>query len=249
MKFIKRRKITTLFIFALILLGFNKNPILKYIGDETFGGCCYDIGIAKVSYIMMRWHLPVIRLPSGQQITNGKPPQWANHQLARIAFVSGDFPTAIERIDEEIASYPDNIKAYYIKGLILGFTANDHEAIEVFEYYTSQTSTWAGHNDLAWLYFKIGDYKSSLATIDKVYSTYKNNIWISNTRAIDLYNLARYKEAKLQIDHTAELYKSMTPESWGASYPGNDPSIYNEGYKQMAMSIEANKKLIYSKLK
>ncbi len=240
--FIKRYKMvvlyTFIFIFGVILLGFNKNPILKYIGDETFGGCCYNIKIAKASYTMMRWHW-----------STNKPPQWANHQLARIAFVSGDFPVAMKHIDEEIANYPDNLNAYYIKGLILGFTANSNEAIKTFEYYTSKTWTWAGHNDLAWLYFKIGDYENALRTIDKIYAQYPNNIWILNTRAISLYNLKRYKEAKIDIDNAIKNYKTFTPERWGASYPGNDPSIYSEGYAQMGKSLEANKILIYGALK
>ena len=253
MKFTKRYKIVVLyifiFIFGIILLGFNKNPILKYVGDEAFGGCCYNIKIAKAAYTAMSWPMPMITLPSGQQITNGKSPQWANHQLARIAFVSGDFPKAMKHIDEEIGNYPDNLNAYYIKGLILGFTANNHEAIEVFKYYTSKTSTWAGHNDLAWLYFKIGDYTNTLQIIDKIKDYYPNNIWILNTRAISLYNLKRYKEAKIDIDNALINYKTFTPELWGASYPGNDPSIYSEGYEQMGKSLEANKALIYEALK
>lgn len=242
MKFTKRHKIvvlyTSIFIFGMILLGFNKNPILKYIGDETFGGCCYNIKIAKTSYTVMSWHP-----------WSTKPPQWANHQLARIAFVSGDFPTAMKHIDEEISNYPDNLNAYYIKGLILGFTANSNEAIKTFEYYTSKRITWAGHNDLAWLYFKIGDYENALKTIDKIYIQYQNNIWILNTRAISLYNLKRYKEAKIDIDNALANYKTFTPEQWGAAYPGNNPHIYSEGYEQMGKSLEANKKLIYEALK
>lgn len=254
MKFIKihRRLIIGIvipIIFLLTLIGFNKNPVLKYIGDQTFGGCCYNLTIAKAAYTAMSWRLPMITLPNGKQITNDKPPQWANHQLARIDFVSGDFPSAMKHINEELANYPDNLNAYYIKGLILGFTANTHEAIQVFEYYTSKTSTWAGHNDLAWLYFKIGDYKNAFKTIDKIHKQNPNNIWVLNTRAISLYNLKRYKEAKIDIDNALANYKTFTPERWGASYPGNDPSIYSEGYEQMGKSLEANKTLIYEALK
>ena len=233
---------------------FYKNSILKYIGDETFGGCCYNLTIAKASYTILSWHLPEIIIPLGEasssilRISYGKPSEWANHQLARIAFVSGDQNTALDYINKEIEYYPDNMNAYYMKGLILGFMNNDHMAIETFKYYTSKTHTWAGHNDLAWLQFKIGDYQGAFDTIDKVYKDNPNNIWVLNTRAIALYNLKRYKEAQADIDNALRNYKTFTPERWGASYPGNNPKIYDEGYAQMGKSLDDNRGLIYTAL-
>ncbi len=244
-KNITKSKYLYLPLCIILLISIFKNPILKYLGYQTFGGCCYNLTIAKASYTLMSWHLPAITLPGGKQITNGKPPQWANHQLARIDFVSGQQDRALELINRELKYYPDNLNAYYIKGLILGFAGNNYEAIEAFKYYTSKTRTWAGHNDLAWLYFKIGDYENALKTIDKIYAQYQNNIWILNTRAMSLYNLKRYKEAKIDIDNALVNYQTFTAERWGASYPGNDPRIYSEGYAQMGKSLEANKELIY----
>ena len=209
----------------------NKDAILRRIGYETFGGCCYNLTIAKWTYTTLA--------------NNDKVSQWANHQLARIYFVEGDYNTALLYIDNEIALYPDNLNAYYIKGLIYGFMNNNHDAIEVFKYYTSQTHTWAGHNDLAWLQFKIGDYQGALDTVDKVIVIHKDNVWLLNTRAIALYNLHRIAEAKIAIDKAKTELIKMTPERWGASYPGNDPSIYREGLAKMRQSVEDNYKLIY----
>ena len=224
----------TFFIFFCILL-YNKDFLLKKVGEATFGGCCYNLTIARAAYTGMVWQ------PFGT-----KPPQWAHHQLARIYFVRGDLDTAITNIELEIRDYPDNLNAYYIKGLILGFMNRNHEAIQVFKYYTSRTHTWAGHNDLAWLQFRIGDYANALATIDKIYKENPNNIWVLNTRAICLHNLHRDKEAKIDIDRAVANLKDMNPARWGSSYPGNDPSIYTEGLEKMKQSVEANKTLIYS---
>lgn len=222
----------------------NKDALLRRIGYETFGGCCYNLTIAKWAYGSM-----VSNHDSDRQETinnTGKDPQWANHQLARIYFVEGDYNTALIYINREIALYPDNLNAYYIKGLIYGFMNNNHDAIETFKYYTSRTHTWAGHNDLAWLQFKIGDYAGALATIDKIKDTYTDNVWVLNTRAIILYNLYRIDEAKNDIDKAQIAIDKMTSERWGSSYPGNDPSIYAEGLIKMKQSIEENHKLIYN---
>ena len=230
------KKIIIVFISLIFVcvLFYNKDSFLKKIGEATFGGCCYNLTVARVAYTAMAW-----------QPFDKKPPRWAHHQLARIYFVRGDFNTALTYIDRETKDYPDNLNAYYIKGLILGFMNNNHEAIDVFKYYTSQTHTWAGHNDLAWLQFRTGDYAGALATIDKVMGTYTDNVWLLNTRAICLHNLNRDKEAKIDIDKAVIHLKDMTPERWGASYPGNDPSVYREGLAQMKKSVEENKKLIY----
>ena len=216
------------------LLASNRDAILRRIGYETFGGCCYNLTIAKWAYTS---------LLSKDDSMSG---QWTNHQLARIYFVQGDYNTALLYIDREIALYPDNLNAYYIKGLIYGFMNDNHDAIETFKYYTSRTHTWAGHNDLAWLQFKIGDYQGALDTIDKVINTYPDNVWILNTRAIALYNLHRIDEAKITISRDKLELTKMTPARWGASYPGNDPSIYTKGLQQMKQSVEDNYKLIYN---
>ncbi len=231
----------------------NKNSILTRIGHETFGGCCYNLTIAKWAYTELSKTNTVKYSISDDKESNNdkkynskfKSPKWANHQLARIYFVQGDYNTALLYIDREIELYPDNLNAYYIKGLIYGFMNNNHEAIEVFKYYTSKTNTWAGHNDLAWLQFKIGDYNAALATIDKVKDIYVDNVWILNSRAIILYNLHRIEEAKKAINKAKIEVGKMTPERWGASYPGNDPAIYGEGLEKMKQSVEDNYKLIY----
>ena len=247
MKYTLNKKNCTLFIcyiiisISLLLSSLaNKNAILQRIGYETFGGCCYNLTVAKWAYSTLANNT------TNLSHNTKKPPQWANHQLARIYFVEGDYNTALSYINKEISIYPDNMNAYYIKGLIYGFMNRNHDAIETFKYYTSKTNTWAGHNDLAWLQFKIGDYEGALSTIDKIKDTYIDNVWILNTRAIILYNLHRIDEAKKDINKAQILVGKMTPVSWGSSYPGNDPSIYTEGLEKMRQSIKENYKLIYN---
>jgi tetratricopeptide (TPR) repeat protein len=152
---------------------------------------------------------------------------------------------AIFYFDKEISLYPNNSKTYYMKGLALGYSKREQEAIESFKIYVEKNpTTWAGRNDLAWLQFRVGDIDGALATIEVIAKKDPNNPWIANTYGVLLYNKQRYREAKEVLTLGLLTLNNYTSEDWGKAYPGNNPIVYSQGLLAMKNSFRENIALV-----
>ncbi|MDP2655313.1 MAG: tetratricopeptide repeat protein, partial [bacterium] len=112
------------------------------------------------------------------------------------------------------------------------------------EFLKWKPDSWAGHNDLAWIYFQEGKYKEARDTALSGLAIAPNNPWLLNSLGVALLNIGDKTGAKDAFTKALEILKTMNEESWGSAYPGNDPMIYGEGFTQMRESIEANLKLL-----
>lgn len=183
--------------------------------------------------------------------TGSQPLKWANYQLARLAFVRGDYTRAIHYSNEELRLYPSNCRTHYIRGLVYGYMDKLDLAIDDFEIFNTSCvrDSWAGHNDLAWFYFRKGDLQKALAIVELVIykDTNSLNPWLQNTYGTILLNLGRHDEARDALLKARYLADNLTEEEWGKSYPGNDPRIYGEGLNSMRKIIEKNLLLLEKK--
>lgn len=203
------------------------------LGNIFFGSIpsLYNVKLAQILYKRAAYPL----FPKST-------PRYAHHQLSSAYFVQGDLNNALDEAKEELKIYPDDIKAYYLIGLTLGYMNKNYEAIDVFSQYIEKNpGTWAGRNDKAWLQFKIGDIEGAIETIEPVAQNFKFTPWIQNTYCALLINKKeRSDDARIVCNNAKELIYKMTKNDWGWAYPGNDPRIYETGLEGMKKSIDAN---------
>lgn len=172
-----------------------------------------------------------------------------HYQLARLAFLRGDFDEAMTDIDEHIKDHPWYSRNYYMKGLVAGFKKDYPTSIEAFRTYVKlDPNYWAGFNDLAWVELASGDYEGALTTVDSVIPHMGEVPWLMNSRGLALMNLSRDREALIAFKSAKAGFLKWGPAGWGKAYPGNDPAIYNDGYEATLSAVDANIALIQSKV-
>jgi len=208
------------------------DPKLQFaIGDYYFGRGAYDIARAK------KYFQTTIALDE-------RYPR-AHYQLSRISFIQGNLNRALKEIDRELELYPDFKRSYYIRGLTYGYRKELEKAAADFEEFLRwKPESWASHNDLAWIYFQMGEYEKALRTAEEGLQYYSLNAWLLNSQGVALLNLERKDEARLAFEKALPLAMAMSPLEWGRAYPGNNPEIYPEGLASMQESIKKNLELI-----
>ena len=208
------------------------DPGLQFaIGDYYFGRGAYDVTQAK------KYFQATIALDE-------RYPR-AHYQLSRTYFIRGNLNQALKEIDRELELYPDFKRSYYIRGLTYGYRKELEKAAADFEEFLKwKPESWAGHNDLAWIYFQMGDYEKVLRTTEEGLQYTPLNAWLLNSQGVALLNLGRKEEARLAFEKALPIAMSMTVADWGRSYPGNNPEIYPQGLASMRESIKKNLELL-----
>jgi tetratricopeptide (TPR) repeat protein len=235
-----RKKPLYLLIFSVLLIGcflYFLPRISQVAGNLFFGKIytLYNVTLAQVFFKQASYPL------------FGKSAEYAHYQLSRTYFIQGDLNTAISEVQKELEIYPDHTRAYYILGLTYGYMNEEEKAIGAFsKFIEANPTSWAARNDKAWLQFRIGDIDGALETIQPVAHAI-DNPWVQNTYGTLLMNKKFYEDAKAAFEYARTAAHSMTEESWGRAYPGNDPRIYETGLRAMRLSIESNLKLLEGK--
>lgn len=239
----KRIGMSVLLVCAAILLVWgviHRQQLLFSIGDLAFGGkvahhTFYNLQVAEVFYTL------------ADMSSDTKIP-WLNYQISRVNFIKGDFSEAIHFANKELELYPDNCRTHYIRGLTYAYMERLDAAISDFETFNiCFPNTWAGHNDLAWFWFRKGNMQKVVDVIEPSAKKYPTNAWVQNTYGVALMNLGRYKEAEKALLLAQAAAANMTEKDWGIAYPGNDPRVYRKGLDVMRKSIEANLTIIQNK--
>lgn len=201
------------------------------IGNYYFGGGAYDIGKAE-KYLLQA---------SG--IDQSLP--GLHYQLARIYFINGNFYKALEEINKEIELYPDFKRSHYVRGLIHGYTYMFPEAESDFkEFLKWKPNSWAGNNDLAWIFFQQGKYAETRDVALAGLAIAPDNVWLLNSLGLALLNTNDKNGAREAFEKALVVIESMSEKDWGVAYPGNDPKIYGKGFSKMKESIEQNLSLL-----
>ena len=171
------------------------------------------------------------------------PDAW--HQLARIDFLRGNFADALLKINKQIEIHGDSFMAsYYMRGLINGYAGNLNQAEADFKKFLAwDSANWAAHNDLAWIYFKKGDYKKVEITAREGLVFDKSNPWLLISLGASLLNQGKKSEAKKIFESAQATAAALTEKDWNKAYPGNDPRIALKGLEEMKKTIEYNLEL------
>lgn len=201
---------------APVALSLNKGDanLAFEIGNYYFNGGAYDIEKARKAFKEAKLINPKLPLVS--------------YQLGRIDFVDGKFELALKEINEEIALNPNFGRAYYMLGLINGFSKKldnaEADFKKVMELDGKDKVSWAVYNDLSWIQFQKGDYKSVELTAREGLTYHPDNPWLLNSLGLALHNLKRDKEAKKVLGQALNLANALSVEDVRKAYPGNDAS-------------------------
>lgn len=164
------------------------------------------------------------------------------HQLARIAFLKGEYPLALERIDREIEQSPRvSPSSFYVRGLIKGF-AGDYAgaALDYETYLRSDPTNWAAINDYAWVLLKDDRPLDALVAADWGLIYWPENPWLLNSKATAHFELAQNALALEAASSAGASVGSVSEDDWLEAYPGNDPRVAREGVEALRAAIEAN---------
>jgi tetratricopeptide (TPR) repeat protein len=231
MKYLKTDLITRVLFFDQL-----KNPDFTFeIGNYYFGmGSVYNPVMA------IKYYKETIALQ------NNYPR--AHYQLSRVYFVIGKQDIAREEINKELELFPDYSRSFYIRGLVNGYTGRLNEAVSDFKNFLAwKPESWAGHNDLAWIYFQKGDFYNAYLTAEDGLKYSENNPWLLNAIGVSLKNTDNEEEALKAFETSLKVVSNMKSDEWGSAYPGNDPSFYDTGLANMKTTIEKNISLIKNK--
>ncbi len=172
----------------------------------------------------------------------------AHYQLGRIHFINSRFQSALSEIAIVLRINPEFKKAYYMHGLINGYKGNLVQAEYGFQEFIKRDSlNWAGYNDLAWIYFKQGDFLKTRDTAKSGLEQAPKNPWLNNIYGTALMNLGDQAGAKQAFELALAESEQMTGTDWGRAYPGNNPNTYETGIQETRSVIQHNLSLVDSK--
>jgi len=216
-----------LIITVALLVFFSNAKGAFSIGSYYFGGGAYNLPLAK-SFLNLAYKIddkyPVL-----------------NYQIARIYFIEGEFDKALASINKEIEFNPEYKRSYYVRALIHGYDDNLPQAAEDFKTFLAwKPVSWAGNNDLSWIYFRMGDYVAAEKAAREGLKASPTNPWVLNSLGVALLNQGKYEESTLALEKSLAGFKALDPLDWGRSYPGNNPEIYKDGLNATIGSVETN---------
>lgn len=203
------------------------------IAEYYFNHGSYDIKKAEYSYTR------AIKLD----------PQYkeAYYQRGRIFFIHGRFGSALTDIKTVLALDPEFKKAYYMYGLISGYAGDFDQAEYGFREFIKRDSfNWAGYNDLAWIYFKQGEFVKTRDTARLGLTQAPTNPWLNNIYGTALMNLGDTVGARSAFEAALTESEQMSGADWGRAYPGNDPTLYQSGIEETRSVIRHNLSLLPS---
>ncbi len=164
------------------------------------------------------------------------------HQLARIAFLKGDFTRAHALIDAQIRYHGSTTpSSYYVRGLIEGYMGRYEEAAKDYEtYLESDPNNWAALNDYAWVLLKVGRSADAIVAAERGLKYFPNNAWLLNSSAIALYEIGELSQAQGRAEAAVAVSEAVTEKDWLLAYPGNDPKVAKAGIVSLQKASRDN---------
>ncbi|MSU73815.1 hypothetical protein EXS56_01615 [Candidatus Kaiserbacteria bacterium] len=164
------------------------------------------------------------------------------HELARIAFLKGDFEVAMALIDTQIQLMGDNApNSYYIRALIEGYKGEyAASATDYVHFLQFQPTNWAATNDYAWVLLKAGRAKEAAAVTGRALEWFPDNPWLLNTNATALYEMHENAGALQSAQKASIAVSKLSEAEWLQAYPGNDPKIADKGIAAFKRAVQDN---------
>ena len=172
-----------------------------------------------------------------------------HYQWARTYLVSSEFEKGIAEINQELWNYPDNKRAYYVKGLLDSYADRNDDAVADFKAFIEwKPDGWAAYADLSWVYLKKKSYQDVINTTNAGLEYFPQNPWLLSNQGLAYYRLGEYESAKGDLEKAKELSEKITLDEWKRAYPGNDPRGAEKGVNDVRAIISYNLMLSYMKL-
>lgn len=174
-----------------------------------------------------------------------------HYQLARIAFLSSYFHTALDLVQVEfsINKNPPS-KVYYVRALIEGYMGNYPAAESDYQaYFKLEPANWAAINDYSWVLLKDNLPADAHEALAFGLKEWPQNAWLLVNDATALYEMGHYAEAAEVAKKAIPAVKALTPAVWLIAYPGNDPLIAQTGLDNFKQSSQENLRKILAKQK
>ena len=172
---------------------------------------------------------------------------WGHYSLARIAFAEGSFETALADINAELVANPENLRSLYIRGLIYGYRDRPGDLAHAESDFTRFTSwaplEWAGHNDLAWILTKEGQYAEVEDVIKRAFAQVpegRENPWLWNALGVARLNASDAEGAAEAFGEALARARELTPADWRRAYSGNNPARDAAGLEAFVSGILEN---------
>lgn len=164
------------------------------------------------------------------------------HELARIAFLKGEFEPAMALINMQIAQMGDRApNSYYIRALIEGYKGEYAASAKDYEYFLKfQPTNWAANNDYAWVLLKAGRAQEAKLATARALEWFPDNPWLLNTYATALFEMHEYAGALDAAKMASVAVAALSEAEWLQAYPGNDPRIANKGITAFKKAVQDN---------
>lgn len=164
------------------------------------------------------------------------------HELARVAFLRGDYDGALVKINIQISRFGDSApNSFYIRGLIEGFAGKYEDSIRDYQHFLSfEKNNWAAVNDYAWVLLKAGRAIEAARVTGQALNEYPNNPWLLNSNAIALYEMGNDQQALIKARAAQAAVQHIEHKDWLLAYPGNDPRAATMGIAALRSSIDQN---------
>lgn len=180
--------------------------------------------------------------------------------LGRVYFVEGNLSNSIKNYTDSIELDKEHKESYYGRGLAYGFSSPIFytDAIKDFQTYIDMDNeefqetgqhaygAWAGYNDLAWVYYLIGDFKKAEGVARAGLEITQSNPWLSNMLGAILLEQHRCDEAIESLKQADLLLGAINKDQFGEAYSGDNPKNWGPGKEDMAKTIKANLELCKS---
>jgi tetratricopeptide (TPR) repeat protein len=225
------------FSFLLLYLFFFTPQTFNILGEKLF----------------LKYHQPLLAVKVLEY--NDRKDHSSFFLLGRMYFVLGDIPKSLQNFDKAIELNPNIKEYYYGRGLAYGFapdffqkdSAKDFEKyieLDNLEYERTQRhayGAWAAYNDLAWIYFKMGNFKRSLEITNSGLDISSYNPWLLNLAGANLVELGNCKEALRYFNQAEVNIQEISTKEFGEAYSGDDENTWENGKSSLRNTILENK--------
>jgi len=164
------------------------------------------------------------------------------HELARIAFLKGNFTLALQDINSQILLWGDKEpNSYYVRGLIEGYAGQYDVAANDYDHYLQfDPHDWAAINDYTWVLLKAGRFVDASVAALKGLAYFPTNPWLLNSEATALFEMHRPNDALSDALRAEAAVGAVTEAQWLTAYPGNDPASASDGLDSLRTAIQKN---------
>ncbi len=171
---------------------------------------------------------------------------YVQHQIARIHFLQGRYPEALDAINTEVANDPtERAPVFYMRGLIEGYLGEYDAAVQDYERVVRLTpDRWEGRVDYAWVLIKTNDFTTALHVVDEGLNALPDNAWLLSMRAVILHEQGNNADALIAARTAKEAVGRIDERTWLIAYPGNAPEAARVGIQTLRESAQKNLDLI-----